>query len=169
MPASPNLLLLALALLAAVGCSTPRPNRQSPLAAAERVLALDFGAHANADRERSLAQMQATAAREVRRVTQMRPNNESLAHELARPTTAHIDAVALAKSELTRRPTVPASWRRSPQELAQALADALGALPTLVLPQRPLGEIDDAHHRTDLRDLHPEATLLERLRRRLHL
>lgn len=58
----------------------------------------------------------------------------------------------------------------APQQVTSQLTESLAGLPwVLGADRRPLAEIDDLRHRTDPDDDHPEADLIERLRRRLRL
>ena len=54
-------------------------------------------------------------------------------------------------------------------ELTREVADDGDALLRFVWPDQPLGELDDRRHRTRYDDDHPEATILQRLQRRLRL
>lgn len=75
---------------------------------------------------------------------------------------------SIARAELRRAPTIPALVRRTP-DAATIRRDAATIAREVFGDGTPLDEIDDARHRTDPLDDRPEATLWQRIRRRLHL
>jgi len=80
--------------------------------------------------------------------------------------------VSLATTEIERPLYVrsPDYLRLSPDRIARDVADDTAKLPAVFgLDRRPLGEIDDREHRTDPHDDRPEATLWQRIARRLRL
>jgi hypothetical protein len=159
------LLLVAGAFAACVGPATER--RRTPWSSAARVLALDLSAQAQ--RPQRLARLAAAPAREVARVPDLLAGVPSPVEELRRVQAAERRGVDIARAEAKRRVEVPASLRPDPRELGQDLADGL-ADTFHVLAERPvMPERDDRHHRTDPDDQRPEATLWQRVRRRLWL
>jgi hypothetical protein len=163
MPPRPLLLLAVLPLAACAG----QPRHRSPLAAAGRVLAIDFDqrrvAHVGALPER----LHTGASSELARVGDLPPPAPLVANETTRLVDASRTAKHLAANEASRRPNLPDVVLPDAGTFGQALADALADLPALLWPRRPMGEIDDRRHRTDPADDRPEASLWQRLRRRL--
>jgi len=164
----PPLFLLLLVLPA---CSSPpvpmRPPR-SPLAALERVLALDFRPASRA-RWATMAKLPTTAAAELARAGNLAPHLASVPEELTRLSAARSRGAQMAGTELQRHPDL-ASLTPDPRSVGQDLADALVEVPDhLGLMHVPLGEPDDHRHRTDPSDDRPERSLWQRLSRRLWL
>ncbi len=163
------LLLLLLSTLAG-GCATPDDDRHSPLAAAQRVLAIDFGPQAFGRRLDGLQRAPGALAGEVRRTASLWAELPAVEPELARASVARQRLGDLAGREAARRPDAAADVARLPQRWTQDLVEALANAPyVLGLHRRPLGERDDRQHRTDPDDQRPEATLWQRIARRLRL
>lgn len=162
---------LALAAALAAACAGPAASHgRDPVAAARRVLAVDFGGRHGDLRGDRLARWPARAGRELARLPGLASIAPTARAEFARPATLAADARSLAAHELERRPdpsrlSLPTAQRLG-QHLADDLAAALGLFGTW---DHPLDEIDDRRHRTRFDDDRPEATLWQRLRRRLGL
>ncbi len=160
-------LLVLLPLGACAGLHAPR--ERSPLAGIARVLALDLSSAAASRRAASLSRVGAFATGDVRQWQPLHTPNALLAAEGERPRQALDDLGGLVQGELARRPTVPEPLLPSGPAFGQHLADGAFTAGTLVIPTRPLPEIDDRRHRTDPNDDRPEASWWQRLRRRLRL
>ncbi len=163
---SPALLLLLLS-----ACSSPpvpmRPPH-SPLAAFERVLALDFRPASRA-RWACLPALPGAAANELARAGDLAPSLDGLPNELQRLPSARARGSQLAAAELRRRPDLDGVLPE-PRQLGQDLADALVEVPAHAgLLRPPMSEPDDRRHRTDPDDDRPERSLWQRLSRRLWL
>ncbi len=162
---------LHLALLCAglAACAAPSGRLHSPVAGAQRVLAVDFAPSVLARRSQSLQRQPGHVAGEARRAEALAHVPQAAAGEMKRVAKAPVRARSIAGDELARRPDLT-TVVPSPEELGQRVADDLGAMPAyLGIRHRPLREIDDREHRTDPDDDRPEKTLWQRLSRRLHL
>jgi hypothetical protein len=163
-------LQLLLVSMLAGGCATPDDDRHSPLAAAQRVLAIDFGPQAFGRRMDGLQRAPGALAGEFRRTSALQTGLPAVEPELARVAVARQRLGDLAGREAARRPQAAADVAHLPQRWTQDLVDALANAPyVLGLHRRPLGERDDRQHRTDPDDQRPEATLWQRIARRLRL
>lgn len=162
--------LFCLSPLLVVACAAPTPARRTtPWHSAARVLAIDFGPKAAAASARVLAGLPGAAAREAARAESAAIHFGSVAEEGARARHLATRAAACARDEASRRPRL-ADLLPKPDAAAQALANDLGTLPTLLLCEHgPLGEITDRRHRTEASDDRPQASWLDRIRRRLWL
>lgn len=167
-PATHRCLCLAGLLLAA--CAAAPDDERGPLAAARRVLAIDFGPRANEQRSVAWQRLRAAVQSESTRAGSLPLPSALLAAEGQR--TAHARSTAATTVGLVaRRPRpVPGALRPDPAQWAAGLVDALAALPAVLrLEQRAMGEATDRRHRTDPNDERPETSLLRRLVRRLGL
>ncbi|MBL8754526.1 MAG: hypothetical protein JNK15_14575 [Planctomycetes bacterium] len=160
------LLVLGLAVPPFAGCGAG-PRERSPIAAAERVLAVEFGPRRATAFGMLPERVRAGGNRELRRLGSLPAPTATLAAEAERVPAAARDLRGLAKAEAARRPHVPDGVLPDAKTVGQALADGLADLPALLWPRRPLAEIDDARHRTDPNDRRPETSFWQRLRRRL--
>lgn len=164
----PRPLLLLCCWLSA--CSTPPvPMRApaSPLAAFERVLAIDFRPASRLPA--ALKRVASGAHHELGRIDRATERGTGLAGELQRLPRAEASAAQLAGDELRRRPDF-AALAPEPHRLGQDLADALVDVPVhLGFAGAPLDEIDDRRHRTDPHDDRPQRSFWQRLSRRLWL
>lgn len=159
-----------LALSAA--CATKPPTRlgHDPIAGLQRVLAVDFGVHHGERRGDALARWPKRATHELQRLPGAEPFARAAGAEFARPAKLTDDARALVARELRRRPDPTHLVLPTVHRLAEHLADDIDLLSTLFGTwNHPLGEIDDRRHRTRFDDDRPEATLVERILRRLRL
>ena len=173
--ASPHHLpVLALGTCLLAGCFAP-PERgdQSPPARVARVLDADWSVAGWNSRCEAFARSWAALGSELQRVERL-PGRTA---ELASGSPSALGAVparaeAALASELARLEhlSVPATLRPNPEAWAQQTATALAVLPYLLgFDRRPLGEPSDREHRTDLHDERPEATVWQRIARRLPL
>lgn len=163
-------LLLVLPLALAGGCTAPPPEARGPRAGLERMLAIDFGSSAMARRHAGWTRVRSGVAAELRRPSAWPRTLAGADDELQRLHTAKTDATSLLAAEAKRHPTVPATLQVAPNTWARDLAASLAALPAVLgLEHRPLREPGDREHRTDPNDDRPEATLWQRLARRLRL
>lgn len=158
---------------AAAGCvGQPEAARSGdPFRGAQRVLAIDGSGAGLTDRGHNLA---ATSERLLAlgtntRITAWDRLIESPDRRLAgaEASAGRILAVA-SRQRLTHADELAAHV--SPTAIAQRTTESLAGLPfVLGADRRPLPEITDQRHRTDPDDVAPEATLVERIRRRLRL
>lgn len=162
--------LLAATCLWLGGCyAAPGPDApKGPVRTLQRILAPDLSTHGFAGREQGLAAATRFLAQEPARLRHVAPTVQRLGNDTARDLGNVPDRLTnLAGTELSRRPAVPPPVFAVPTA-AQLHAD-LRRVGHRLLGKEPLGEIDDLPHRTDPHDDRPEAGLLARLRRRLHL
>lgn len=162
--------LLCLSPLLVVACTAPAPARRTtPWDSAARVLAIDFGPRTARASARMLIGLPGAAVREAARAESASLHFARVAAEGARARHLATQAAACAQDEVSRHPRFAALLPK-PEAAAQRLANDLGTLPTLLLCEHePLGEITDRRHRTDASDDRPQASWLDRLRRRLWL
>lgn len=152
-------------------CSAPEPDRRhTALQSAAAVLAIDFSPAAVHRRSASWARLPSAMRTEFSRAGELTEPVGAVAPELHRVNDLRSTAGAIAGDELARRPAVPEHLRRWGSTLGQNLADDMVEMATAVMGRhRAMPEIDDRRHRTDPHDDHPEATVWQRLRRRLWL
>lgn len=163
--------LLAATCLWLGGCyAAPGPDApKGPVRTLQRILAPDLSTHGFAGREQGLAAATRFLAQEPARLRHVAPAAERLGTGALRDLGNVPERLAsLARTELSRRPAVPSPVLGVPTS-AQLRADLHRVGHRLLLSKEPLGEIDDLPHRTDPDDDRPEAGLLARVRRRLHL
>jgi len=173
----PNRLPLAamvLLLLLPACVAAPTYDDRSVLAGTQRVLALDFGRKATSRRMSTLRQLPRMAGIEMKRARDLLALNKNTTlaraagNELQRTRHLSSQATGVFASEWKRRPKWPTGVVPTAFEFSRNTANNLdGAIMFLGFDKRPMGELSDKRHRTDHRDVQPEATLWERLRRRL--
>ncbi|MBL9078041.1 MAG: hypothetical protein JNL08_11090 [Planctomycetes bacterium] len=161
-------------LLAACVTEPPLGVRPSPLASLGRPLQPDWTASAMARRAAQIHELWLTLAAEPQRAARLAQRPAGLAaRELRRPEALAAAARQVAGDELHR----PAAWETDSTAIVRSLtrgdlrpaaqAEPLARLLGLAHP--PLGELHDRRHRTDPEEERAEATLLQRLVRRLRL
>lgn len=160
---------------ALAGCYAPptAADRRTPLGKVQRVFASDLSTTGFAQRSKGLSQAVDAAPAEVARIGKI-PDRTSALADRAGP---RIEALTLevadgARSEIARVDdlAVPGPVWSGADRAAADFAAALADVPTMLgLDRRPLGEPSDREHRTDPNDDRPEATLWQRLARRLGL
>jgi len=163
---------LGIALLCALACTSciapPEPGERGALAGARRILAMDFSKQAASRRADELARWQRWLGKEFRRRPSASPSG--VKKELYRTESLFDTGLAIASPELRRRPRDLTFWLPKQGEFAEDVANDLDlAVWMLGTTRRPMGEIDDRMHRTRPDDNRPEASLWQRLRRRLRL
>lgn len=160
---------IVLPLLCAA-CATNDPERHSPIAAAGRVLAIDFGpAAANRRAAAATAPMRALAS-ELRRTDALQGALLDVPREAGRLGEAKADAQALVVREAGRDPIAATAMLGTPTSHAQRLLNGLAQVPQVLgMHRRPMAELGDRQHRTDPFDDRPEPTWWERVQRRLLL
>lgn len=164
--------LLATTLLGACSAS-PQPRQPELQRVAGRVTAIDLGLQSSVRRLDNLQRRLAEAPGELMRLDQLaRPQSTSrdslLSAPLRRVAALPTTLARLAGGELNRRPEPPAELWRQPQQYARDLAEGVVTAATLLQGSaHPLDESDDRHHRTSPHDDRPEASWLDRIRRRL--
>ncbi len=159
--------------LFAAGCYTPPDGNdaRTPTAKLQRFFAADLSIAGWQRRSEGFARLGPALGTEAARVDRFAPAAESLTTSVATDTVDLRDGIAgFAAAEVTHleRAEVPAQLRPSADRWAGQVADCLALMPTLLgLDRRMLGEPSDREHRTDPHDDRPEATLWQRLSRRL--
>jgi hypothetical protein len=168
-PSPANALALAAALWLG-GCTAVPADERGPLSTAQRMLAIDFGPQAAAKQSRAWQRVRGVVGAEAPRAGALPAPTTVLAAELRRASQARI-AAATTAAGIARKPRpVPKDLRTDPAQWAAGIVDVLAALPAaLRLEQRAMNEPNDRRHRTDPFDDRPEATLVQRLWRRLGL
>ena len=160
-------LLLAIGLGA---CSAPDADRRgSPMHSLERVLAIDWSERSASRRAATWTRLPSALRHEVERVHAVDAKLQAVPSELQRSQHLGATATRVLAGEVGRRPHLPEPVLPTAAEFGQNLADTLANLPLWLSSRHPLGEINDREHRTNPHDLQPEATLWQRLRRRLWL
>lgn len=166
-------LLLACAVLGGCAMNFAPGADRGPIESLQRVLAIDFSTSAVAHRQAGIELAVHGLGHEAARLGKLTEVPGKVAHKTGtRLAAVSHDSVALLARELSPEFSVPpgAEAHFSASHYAQSLADNLADLPVIFgVAHRPMGEHDDLRHRTDPHDDHPEATFLERLRRRLLL
>jgi hypothetical protein len=163
---------MALALAATACVGPPEVARSGdPIRGAQRVLAIDGSGSGLTDRGHNLA---ATSERllafgTTTRVTAWDRLIESPDRRLAGAEASAERILEFAsRQRLTHGEDL--AVHVSPTAIANRTTESLAGLPfVLGADRRPLPEITDQRHRTDPEDVAPEATLVERIRRRLRL
>jgi len=151
-------------------CTAVPADERGPLATAQRMLAIDFGPHAASKQNRAWQRVRSVVGAESQRAGELPTASTVLAEELQRAAEAR-KAAATTAAQIARKPRpVPKDLRTEPAQWAAGIVDVLAALPAaLRLEQRAMSEANDHRHRTDPSDDRPEATLVQRLIRRLRL
>lgn len=165
---------LVLLLLLPSCLANPDKDDRSALAGAQRVLALDFGRSAANRRMGTVGKLPGLAGAEMKRARDLltlgprTPIRQSVSSELKRTRTLSSRATGVFAEEWQRRPHWPAGVVPTAFQFSRNTANNLDSAAMLLgFDHRPLGEISDKRHRTDHRDVRPEATFWQRLRRRL--
>lgn len=164
----------ALAAAVLTACVAP-PEADAPRGFAtsvQRVLAIDLSRPALAERSRSLEATGSSVGHLALRV----PDGDTWASIAAAPR-ARADGLERSADQLTAFAFRP-RWQgaeqlaaaAAPRRVALRVTESLAGVPwVLGADRRPLPEIDDRRHRTDPADDRDEASLVDRLRRRLYL
>jgi hypothetical protein len=162
-------------LLCAACWSPPEPGRpRTPLQSLQRPLQPDLSTASFAARTRRLAAMFVQMTGEPGRIQKTVPVAERLfAGEVARTGRLPATATWIVHDEADRTAALQGDAGDLLHEVVTPEGDgdrhaAIGAR-LLGIDRRPLGEIDDRQHRTDPDDNRAEATLWQRLVRRLRL
>ena len=168
-PSSANAVAVA-AVLWLGACTAVPPEERGPLATAQRMLAIDFGPQAAAKQSRAWQRLRAVVGSDAQRAGELPAASSALAGELQRAADARTTA-ATTVAGIARKPRpLPKELRTDPAQWAAGIVDALAALPGLLrFDRRAMNEPNDRRHRTNPFDDRPEATLAQRLVRRLRL
>lgn len=170
LPMPRQILLLAPLLLAACYAT---PERDDPRVAAtlQRLLAADLSHSGFATRAAGVERAQAGLRSELGRLDRWSESPERLARSQHTAETApqRLRELAAAEGErLGRLPQAAQALLPGPEAATSNLAQGLDTVPeALRLDRPPLDEPSDRAHRTDPRDVRPEATLWQRIWRRL--
>jgi hypothetical protein len=158
------------------GCYAPPPIEapKNPWTGVKRVFEWDLSTPGFARRSHHIENTVVELAHEPEPAAGIAETSRDLLQtEATRVASVAPDAERIAVAELTRRPssrTVDEVLLDEPERVAHLVDDARTDLPVLlVIAHRPLGEIDDKRHRTDPDDDRPEATMWQRIARRLGL
>lgn len=170
MRVSPAIAFACCVALCLGSCTSVADDERGPMATAQRMLALDFGQRAAERQSLAWRRLRGAVGAEAQRAGDLPSPGSALAAELQRSGEARAAAAATgAVVARTPRP-LPKSLRTDPAQWAADLVDAFAALPAVLrLEDRAMGEPSDRRHRTDPADDRPEATLAQRLARRLRL
>lgn len=173
---SPRVLIAGFAsCLLAVGCYTPPDGTEArtPTAKLQRVFASDLSIAGWQHRSEGFSRLGPALGAEAARVERFAPSVGSMTTGFTTDATDLPDGIAqLVGAEVghLQRAQVPAQLRPSADRWAGQVADCLALLPVMFgFDRRMLGEPSDREHRTDPHDDRPEATLWQRLSRRLGL
>lgn len=170
MRASPAIAFVGCAALWLGSCTSVPDDERGPLATAQRMLALDFGPRAVEQQSLAWQRLRAVVGAEAPRAGDLPSPQTVLAAELQRSGPARAAASATVAVVARKPRPVPKALRTDPAQWAAGLVDALAALPAVLrFESRAMGEPSDRRHRTDPGDDRPEATLAQRLARRLRL
>lgn len=151
-------------------CTAAPADERGPLATAQRMLALDFGPRATARQQLAWQRLRGVVGAEAARAGELPSPSTTLAAELQRVDDARAAAAATVAVVARKPRPVPKQLRTDPAQWAADLVEALATLPAaLHLESRAMGEANDRRHRTDPTDDRPEASLAQRLARRLRL
>ena len=167
--------ILPLLCLLPTGCYTAPELKAHPSwpERIQRVFASDFSTTGWARRSEALRRPFTAVPGELLRVERFKTVPAAAAESVARAGERIPQTVAtLAANELERPLNARTSVfaRLAPDRIAHDVGEAAASVPhVLGLDRRPLGEIDDREHRTDPHDDRPEATLWQRIARRLRL
>jgi hypothetical protein len=157
------------ALLLPACVSDAAADDRGPLRGARRLLALDYGTRSGRPRIAALRSLPTALDHELRRPSAWITDLGGL-RTPGRARSAADGLLSGVRHELDRRPTATRALTLDVYDLEEDLADDLDLGLRLLGPgNRPLDELSDRVHRTDRRDVGPEATLWQRLRRRLGL
>ncbi len=168
----PFVLAAALLPLAACGAAPELGAPKTATSGLRSVLGTDFATDRFARRSEAVGEhVRAVGSSELRR-----PAHARWREIEPRPADQLLDMGTsmrrIAAAEVAP-PAPQAGWLAdevAPDSIARDLAENLASVPVYLRTDRqPLGEIDDLRHRTDPFDAKPEATLLERIVRRLRL
>lgn len=156
--------------LVAACYAAPQADDRSFAASCQRTFAADLSQPGFARRTESIGRGSQGLASELSRSTRLPtaplPWTVGPAPQTDLPTQLATDL----QTEAARLPQLTSSAAALASRLfaPQAIGTATDTVPTaLGLDRAPLGDPDDAEHRTDPSDQQPEATLWQRLRRRL--
>ena len=156
----------------ASGCvSEPRIEETGLLASARRLLAVEASPRAARRKIGELTYWRRQLAAEASRLPRLaRRPGPPLRDEFGRVARLSGRARELADAARRRLPPNVGVLLPDPAELGRELAeDTAFVMLMFGAGKRPLGEYDDREHRTDFRDDRPEATLWQRIARRLRL
>lgn len=175
MRVSPAIALACCAALWFVSCRSVPHDERGPIATAQRMLALDFSPRAAERQSLAWQRLRASVGTEAQRAGRLPSPTSVLAAELQRSgrscEAAAATVAAATVAVMARKPRpLPKALRTDPAQWAACLVDALAALPAALRLEHPaMSEPTDRRHRTDPGDDRPEATLAQRLARRLRL
>lgn len=162
-----------LALLVTPSCvAQPDYDDHSLLAGTQRVLALDFGRGVTGPRVTRLKRFPKALDTELKRARDMleigtQPVATMAGGELERTRSLSARAMDGVAAEAKRRPEMPAGIVPTSFEFSRNTANNLDAgIRFFGFHKQPMVELSDKQHRTDHRDVRPEATLWQRFRRR---
>lgn len=157
------------------GCYTaPRlEDDLSPVSRAKNVFARDLSTSGWIAHYENVARLLSGIGPEVSRLARIEPRATGLASaSQSRVAALPAQAGSLAISELGRwqRAELPTALEPNLDQWSHTLADRLANVPRFLrLDRRAMSEPGDMENRTDPHDERPEATLWERVRRRLQL
>ncbi len=155
--------------------SAPEPGRpRTPVQVLLRPLEPDFTTAAFAARGRHLGWAWRQLTQEPGRAADAAPvPARALGSELRRASALPAAAAGLLHRETNRAGQLHHDARMMLWQVAAPASDhdhhVAAAAQLLGIDEAPLGEIDDRRHRTDPDDDHPEASLWQRIARRLRL
>ena len=165
---------MLLLFLVASCVGNPDPYDKGLLPSTQRVLALDFGRQVTAQRLQQLRRLPKATGAEIGRASHVlgldgsNPIRRIKDQEIRRTSGLTDRTLMMFGSELRRRPHELGRMLPSSHQFSRNTANNLDtALRFFGIGKQPLREINDAEHRTDHRDMRPEATWWQRIRRRL--